>query len=304
VDAPLGALAPTLLLLAGLAVALVVITVRFSAAMVTPRRRGDDDALRPEGWSRVEVLAAVYLLVWTAILATLMHLLSLLGEDPGGPYLALLLGAAAAWLAGNALWIALARALLRAPSRALPREGEEPAAESPPIDHSTPPLPHPVAPPGKPWWKRALQRAAALAAVLGVIAAGEAIEPLRDLTAHLAAHERRFLIPTASLAVIGFVVFMGAVIDLVLRGGPSGNAGGKAAGETVRLRDLKAALRTGAWRTSRRWRRILLLAAGAVTMSLGLMGTGIVLAPAGVKLLLAAALLYAALRTAHALARA
>jgi hypothetical protein len=44
--------------------------------------------------------------------------------------------------------------------------------------------------------------------------------------------------------------------------------------------------------------------AGAALLFLGLFGVGIVIAPAGVKLLLAAAVLYAVVRTAIGFARA
>jgi hypothetical protein len=137
------------------------------------------------------------------------------------------------------------------------------------------------------------------------------------------------------MAALGFLVFMGAAVSLALaRGRPlareevdemegrrltgwprpafrrgavyrtAGAAVGAGATDEASFAEVKAAWRARAWRGSPRWRRLFVWMAGTALLVVGGFGIGIVLAPAGIKLLLAAALGYAAVRTAAGLARA
>jgi hypothetical protein len=353
VDAPPSALAPTLGVLAVLCLAMVVAMVRFSAAMMTPRRRrgGGGAGSGPRLWSRVEVLGAFYLLLWAAIVAAFLHLFALLGEPASGRNLALLLLVPAAWLGFNAVWIAFARAIARANARAAAAAGARsaPRAESHRAGAEEDPGGRPAAPPtaaeirpgggaeapaaaapaapAQPPWKRVLTTAATVAVVLAALVAGEAIGPLKRFAAFMAAHQGPFLAPVIIMAAVGFVLFMGAAIHMVLtRGRPMsrreveameaarlrgqmgisgfrGTAVGAEAHEEVSFREVKAAFRARAWKLSRRWRRFFVLAAGATLLFLGLFGVVFVLAPPGVKLLVAAVVVYAVARTADGIAR-
>lgn len=122
------------------------------------------------------------------------------------------------------------------------------------------------------------------------------VEALRPLAAFFDRHRETGLLVTLPAAVLGFALFMGGVLHLVLTSrGPS---------EAFTLAELKAALRTGRWLRSATWRRRVVVVLGVALFALGLFGLFIVVGPVGVKLLLAAVLLYAAgalaARAAHA----
>lgn len=183
--------------------------------------------------------------------------------------------------------------------------------------------------------RRVLLTARNLVLVLLVIAIAEAIPPLKQLETYLAAHRTDYMIPLAVIAGIGFVLLMGGAIHMVLAGGRpmerreiedsagrtrvrspgpavfrrsayrvAGTAAGAQAEDSATFAEVKAAWRARAWRTSVRWRRLFAMGAGAVLMALGMFGIVIVLAPAGIKLLSALALVYAAVQTTRGFARA
>lgn len=123
----------------------------------------------------------------------------------------------------------------------------------------------------------------------------EDVEALRPLAAFFETHRRTGLLVTLPAAAAGFALFMGGILHLVLTSrGPS---------EAFTLGELKAALRRGTWRRSAAWRRRVLVVLGVALFTLGLFGLFIVVGPVGVKLLLAAVLLYAAGALAAGLAR-
>lgn len=173
---------------------------------------------------------------------------------------------------------------------------------------------------------RTIAVALGLVFVAGVLAAIlTAIPGVSRLEAYLDAHQRPLLMATGGVAFLGFVVFMGAILDLLIVSGrpmshaeiedqrarqlvwrPAawraaryrirGRTAGSQAHAEFRLTDLKAAWRSGAvWRDPT-WRRNLAVTTGALTMGLGIFATTFVLAPLPVKLIIAVAVTYAAVR--------
>ncbi len=357
-EAPLRSLLPILGLLAVLAAAMVWVMVRFSAAMVGVRRGEDGAALEPERGLSARNLGIVYAILWVGIVAVLLRLMVLDGQPLDARNVGLLALVAGSWLAFNAGWIALTRALIRANLRDVEAalgedpgveagEGEDPfgrlAAEqvATEIRRAVQPTEEEVleaitgtAAAARPWWRRALTSLGLLAGAVMILAIGEAIPPLEALETLMAERQRELLVPVITLTVFGFALFMGGILALVLaqgqpmsqreieefaaRGllpaGPrvggggayrqEGEAIGAEAGEQFTLGELKIAWRSRAWQFSRRWRRIFVITLGAALMSLGMLGLFLVLAPAGVKLLIALVALYAAAHFAIALVRA
>lgn len=108
------------------------------------------------------------------------------------------------------------------------------------------------------------------------------IEALRPLAAFFETHRKVGLLVTGSAAALGFVLFMGGILHLVLTSTGS---------EAFSLAELKDAIRRGAWRRSRRWRRRIVVVVGVVLFTFGLFGLFVVVGPVGVKLLLIAVFL-------------
>ena len=134
---------------------------------------------------------------------------------------------------------------------------------------------------------------------LGVYAAVrllEDVESLRPLGAVFDRHRETGLLVTLPAAALGFALFMGGILHLVLTSrGPS---------EVFTVAELRAALLRGTWRRSAAWRRRIVVVLGVALFALGLFGLFIVVGPVGVKLLLVAVLLYAAGALTGGLARA
>lgn len=119
---------------------------------------------------------------------------------------------------------------------------------------------------------------------------------LQPLGAFFTEHRRIGLQVAGTAAAVGFVLFMGAILHLILTAsGPS---------EVFTLAGLKQALRRGTWWRSPRWRRRLVVLVGVGLLTFGLFGLAAVLGPPGVKLVVMAALVYATVRTAVAAVRA
>ncbi|HEY8020865.1 MAG TPA: hypothetical protein VIH93_07175, partial [Thermoanaerobaculia bacterium] len=189
-----------------------------------------------------------------------------------------------------------------------------------------------AAPPPASRLRETMGQAAGLAIVLLIIAIGQSLPTLRRLEVYLHLHQKACLVPLIALGSLGAVLFLGAAIAMVLaQGRPLSRreleelerrmallrqgggwaavrvpklAVGAEAGEGASFAEIKTAFQLRAWEVSPRWRRMIAMMAGAALLFLGLFGVGIVIAPAGVKLLLAAAVLYAVVRTAIGFARA
>jgi hypothetical protein len=155
--------------------------------------------------------------------------------------------------------------------------------------------------------------------VFAVLVIGEASPPLHALERTLAPHRSALLAGVIGLSALGFACLMGGAIHMALRGGQPmrhaeieamarrgrdaaaapyayrrstyrirGRAVGTGSEDTVSFAEVKAAWRAGAWRVSARWRRIFLMAAGALLMLVGMFGVPFVLGGPGMKLLVLA----------------
>jgi hypothetical protein len=174
-----------------------------------------------------------------------------------------------------------------------------------------------------------LEWGAVLAVVLLANLVGERWPPLKALERWMERHQGPLLAVTITLAAVGFLLLMGAALHLALAGAPppaegadEGPAGhdeeaapapferewevsrfrGRSvefSGEdTFSYRAAREAWRSGAWRSDGTWRRRYLALAGGLATVCGAFGIALVLVPAGIKLLLIAALVYALVRSA------
>lgn len=180
--------------------------------------------------------------------------------------------------------------------------------------------------------KRSLPWVGMLAIVFLAVIVGEAFPPLKGLERFLKAHQFPFLAATIGLTAVGFVLMMGGILDLIMaQGAPMsheeveelhretrdlaarpyirrasmyriwGKTAGAQAHDEFSLHAMKEAWRTGAWWRHAQWRRRFVTTAGGLLLLCGVLSVVIVLAPAGLKLLIGGALLYALGRLARSL---
>lgn len=166
-----------------------------------------------------------------------------------------------------------------------------------------------------------------LAVILLAIILGEAFKPIKDLEQILKQYEVVLLSVTIGMTALGVILLMGGIFFLILtqgkpmsheeveelarrertlRGVPytwrrvtyriKGLTGGRKAHEEWSFREMKEAWRTGTWRTDKLWRRRFVAFAGGLMTVFGAFGSGFVVGPPAVILLVGGALLYAAVR--------
>lgn len=160
--------------------------------------------------------------------------------------------------------------------------------------------------------------------VFVALVAGELIAPVKQLEAYLIENRTAWLAAAIAFTSICFLLFMGGTIHLVLTGGRPmslreieqhrksvGNqmarpyvwrrsiyrvgaaAVGSSGHDQFSLRELKQAWAARAWQVDAVWGRRFVIVIGALGMGLGIFSSIFVLAVAGLKLLVAAAVLYA-----------
>ncbi len=170
--------------------------------------------------------------------------------------------------------------------------------------------------------------------VIVVCAIAQEIPLLQRLDQFIAARHAALLGLAIALTAMGFVMFMGGLIHMMLVAGTpmspaevealmarnmlSGRPGawraaryrfkgetvGREGGEEWSLLEMKEAWRIGLWWRDPVWRRRFIIVAGVFIMMTGGFGIVIVQGPPGIKLLAAGAVLYALVRTAWAFLRA
>jgi hypothetical protein len=159
------------------------------------------------------------------------------------------------------------------------------------------------------------------------IVVSETVPLVKDLESLIKQHEFWLLVGTGGMAVLGFVLFMGGGLDMLMTQGEpmsheevedldrsnrdlaaqpytwrasTSRIWGKTSGGEVydefSFRSMKDAWRTGAWWRSSQWRQRLVITAGGLLMIFGGFGLAFVLAPASIKLLVGGAMLYALAR--------
>ena len=159
-----------------------------------------------------------------------------------------------------------------------------------------------------------------IAAVIG------AVPPLPSFFAWVDVHQTTIAIGTGALAFAGLMLMMGGIIDLIMSQDRSlshaeaedversvrmaaqpvtwrattyrvwGKAAGSEGSDQFSFADLKRAWRRGVlWRNTA-WRRRIIIATGALMMTVGILGTCFTVFPAPIKVLTALALLYVMVR--------
>ncbi len=142
------------------------------------------------------------------------------------------------------------------------------------------------------------------------------------------------LAATIGLAALGFTVFMGGLLSMLMASGTAmtheeiegaisqrqgfgratiwrvaahrvfGAAAGQQATSEASFAGVKDAWRTGEWRRDTHWRRFFLVAAGALMLVYGLFGIILVVGPTHIKVLVAGVMAYATAMTVWGFARA
>jgi hypothetical protein len=183
------------------------------------------------------------------------------------------------------------------------------------------------------FWTKLRNFAATLVMLLVAVLVGEVVPPLKSLDGFAARHESLLVALTIGIAVIGFMLFMGGILYRLFAddGGPvgtedaepagstafdaepvvarlsayrfRGRSAGASASEGFTLREAVDAWRRRAWRTSPRWRANFIVTAGVALFVIGLFGFFAIGAPAGIKLLFIAAIVYALVRLRLAIAQ-
>ena len=175
------------------------------------------------------------------------------------------------------------------------------------------------------WWVPVLFVAAVLAELPWV----------KRVDALLAAHEDLGVAITVGAAILGLLLMLGGIIASMMsdseplssqeieaslrrqrdaaarpyiwrrsRFRVKGASAGRGVEVETTLADFKGAWLAGDWRRDPYWRRLYVTALGAALLTIGVFGIFVVVAPGPVKILCAGTVLYAAVRTALALARA
>ena len=148
-------------------------------------------------------------------------------------------------------------------------------------------------------------------AFLVVTVIGELLPFMKDLEAAINQSRRAYMGSAIAVLVLGFAAFMGGVIYGAVRGvrsrGPRDPIPDRLRGRRqiagggfnieVSFREMKEAWRSGAWLADPWWRFVFYMAAAATVMIVGLFGLFFVIGFAGLRLVVAGALLYAVART-------
>ncbi|HEX2095196.1 MAG TPA: hypothetical protein VHG28_22560 [Longimicrobiaceae bacterium] len=171
------------------------------------------------------------------------------------------------------------------------------------------------------------------AVVLLVASVLGATPPMQALEAAMQAHQSVLLGVTGGILFVGFLLFMGGVLDLIIHAGEPmshrdvedmvgrgrtglrhawrasahrirGRTAGSQGHDQFSFREAKDAWHSGAWLRDARWRRRYITTAGGLMTFIGLFGIFFVLGPAAIKLILGGALLYALVSMGRGFARA
>lgn len=290
--------------------AMVVSMVRFSRAVLARvearARRSPAEDPGSVASKSVGRWGSAYAIAWLALIAGFLVLVARLEGGWSNRDLGLLALVAGGYLAVHAVLVWFAAALIRANLRGAAPESPPPGSQpygggwSGEVAAAVEPSLEPVAPPSLGERLRGFARVVGmLAIVLAFVAVGAAVPALRDLEVWFDLHRPTLVPAVGAIAGVGWALLIGGAIHGVLTAGRDGSFS-----DAVSFTEVKAAFRSRAWRVSRRWRRFAAMALGAALMTIGLFGLGIVLAPAGIKLLCAAATAWAAVQIVRGFRRA
>jgi hypothetical protein len=182
---------------------------------------------------------------------------------------------------------------------------------------------------------RKIRRWLAMAGVLVAAIVLSELPPLQRLDRAISSHAPLLLGLAITLTVVGFSLFMGGIIAMLMAGGEemshedveessrsirdaasgprvwrvsayriTGRTEGRQVANETTFAGMKDAWRSGDWSRDPQWRRLFIIAAGVAMLCYGMFGIFVVTGPAYLKLLLMAALLYATIAAASGFARA
>ena len=182
---------------------------------------------------------------------------------------------------------------------------------------------------------RKLRRWLAMAGVLVAAIVVSELPPLQRLDRAISSHAPLLLGLAIALTVIGFSLFMGGIIAMLMAGGEEmshedveessrsirdaasgprvwrvsayrvlGRTEGRQVANETSFAGMKDAWRSGDWARDPQWRRLFIIAAGAGMLCYGMFGIFVATGPAYLKLLLAGALAYATIMVVLGFARA
>lgn len=302
--------------LALVSMAMVVAMVRFSLAVL-------DEEASP---ARRKTWGAIYLLLWVGIVITFVHFTMTTDPVNGARQALYVLVLPLGWFAlhGLMLWFGVALQRSNERSEALKAQSAQDYAVDSDAeeidDDDAQPDAAAASTPGRA--ARVLSMAWMPFAIVIVIA-GNQWTVLRS--AHAALAPYRSMMVVASIAVIaaGFIIFMGGVIFIVLRGGrpmshaeiedlasqnsgKTGYAGrsriyGKAVGSTasaeMSFSHFKKAWQNGQWKDNPMTETVAIMGSGTILLFLGTAGWITAAAPPGVALLFLMVFAYAIVRT-------
>jgi len=294
-----------------LSLLMVVAMVRFSRAFLarveSGARPGAPADPSPDDSRPIVRWGTVYGLAWLALIVAFLWLMWVLEGGWSERNLGILALVVGGYWAAHAVLLWFAAALVRANLRGAPRGDPPPPGSRPYGGEWSGEVAAPAGRPARrapaPTARTRLRSFARLLAVLAIafafVAVGAAVPALRELEGWFDLHRGTLGPAVGAVAGVGWALLMGGAIHGVLTAGRGGSFS-----DRVSFAEAKAAFRARAWRVSRRWRRFFVMAAGAALMTVGLFGLGIVFAPAGLKLLCAAALVYTAVQVVRGLRRA
>lgn len=150
------------------------------------------------------------------------------------------------------------------------------------------------------FWQRVRGWVFMLGLVFAAVVLGE-LPVMKDLDRFITRHQTLLGVVVGGATLVGFVMFMGGILHRIFGG--AGASGGSFS-EQFSVREAKEAWRRRAWRKSHRWSSNFLTMAGAFMLAFGLFGIFVVVGPPFIKLLCGGALVYAAIMTVIAFARA
>jgi hypothetical protein len=271
-------------LLAALSIVMVIALVEHAKAFLAERR--DEERMRAWGW--------VYALLWIAIISLIaIHtdagVLAVIAVPAAFIALQLLI----LWF-GNRLRVVTLAEREIARSRRVLIEEEEPEEEE---ELAPPPPPPTLAQRIAAGVRSFIRWVITVAIALAIIAVGESIDALDRLDAALLPHRPMLRIVLPALIAIGFAMFMGAILSLLLR--MPQRVGRKENDGEISLLELKQRWRDGTWRDSTRVKRFFVVIGGVALAILAGAAMAVVFATPGIKLLVMLVVGFAVVRFAR-----
>ncbi|HEX2123377.1 MAG TPA: hypothetical protein VHL59_17230 [Thermoanaerobaculia bacterium] len=259
-------------LLAALSVVMVVALVEHAKAFLAERR--DEERMRAWGW--------VYALLWIAIISLIaIHTDAGLRAVIAVPAAFIALQLLILWFGNRLRLVTLAEREIARSRRVLIEE--EPEEEEEEEQLAPPPPPPTLAQRIAAGLRSFIRWVVTVTIVLAIIGVGENIDALHRLDAALLPHRPALRVVLPALVAIGFAMFMGGVLSLLLR--MPQRVGRRENDGEISLLELKQRWHDGTWRDSTRVKRFFVVIGGVALAILAGAAMAVVFATPGIKLL-------------------